>query len=61
LLIAILILFWRKSRGRSLRDLLEQDAHTHHIIQKVMAKHPEGGTWQQYRQWIAAEEKYQHK
>ncbi|MGC1955584.1 MAG: hypothetical protein WA970_24040 [Gammaproteobacteria bacterium] len=61
LLVAILILFWRKSRGRSLHDLLEQDSHTHHIIQRVMTKHPHGGTWQQYRQWTADEEKQQGK
>ena len=56
LVVAIIILFWRKSRGKSLHDLLRQDTYTHHTVQKVMAKHPHGGTWRQYRQWKADEE-----
>jgi hypothetical protein len=56
LLAAIFLLFWRKSRGKSLPDLLKQEAQTHHITQKVMAKHPYGGTWRQFRQWSADEE-----
>lgn len=59
LLVAILILFWYKSRGKSLRQLLEQDIQTHHLIQKIIAAHPHGGTWRQYRQWMAAEENKQ--
>ena len=55
LLVTILILLWRKSRGKSIQDLLEQDIRTHHIVQNVIAKHPHGGTWRQYRQWMAAE------
>lgn len=57
LLLAILILFWRRTRGRSFRDLLEQDARTHHLVQRVLAKHPHGGNWREYRRWMAEEEK----
>lgn len=59
LLAGIVLLFWRESRGQSLSDLLDQDIHSHHLVQKVLAKHPHGGTWRQYRQWLAEAQKPQ--
>lgn len=52
LLILIVLLFWHKTRGLSLDDLLERSAHEHHDVQRVAAKHPRGGTWWQHQQWM---------
>lgn len=52
LLVVILSLFWREMRGRMFEDFLEQNAREHHLVQAVIAKHPHGGTWQEYQRWI---------
>ncbi|MGF1614697.1 MAG: hypothetical protein ACFCVA_12550 [Gammaproteobacteria bacterium] len=60
-LFAILLVFWRNIRGRSLHELFEQDIRAHRVIQQVMANHPHGGTWQQYCRWIEDEERRQRE
>lgn len=52
LLVLIVFLFWRKTRGLSFDGLLERSAHEHHDVKTVTVKHPRGGTWRQHRQWM---------
>jgi hypothetical protein len=52
LLFALLVLFWRKVRGRSFDDLLGQDLDLHERVHRVIAEHPRGGTWQEHKDWM---------
>ena len=45
LLLALLFMFWRKARDKSLDALIEQGFEEHHHVHGVLTKHPEGGTW----------------
>ena len=51
----LLVLFWRHLRGVSFDGLLARAATEHHHVHRVLAKHPEGGTWREYRDWLKAE------
>ncbi len=51
----ILALFWRHARGRSLDGLLERATHHHHRVHRVIAAHPVGGRWREYKQWMAVD------
>ena len=55
LLLALLLLFWRKARRRSLDALLEQGVEEHHHVHRVLAKHPEGGTWKDHQRRMSEE------
>lgn len=61
LLVVIVFLFWRKTRGLSFDDLLEQSARDHHHVQRVSAKHPRGGTWGEHQQWMEQEKEKRRK
>ncbi len=52
---ALLVLFWRHIRGLSFDALLARAAKQHHHVHRVLAKHPEGGTWHEYQVWVQAE------
>ena len=52
LLVAIIVMFWLKTRKKSLDDLLEQSARDHHHVQKVMTQYSRGGSWKEYQQWM---------
>ncbi len=52
---ALLVLFWRHLRGLSFDALLARAAEEHHHVHRVLAKHPEGGSWRAYRAWMRAE------
>jgi hypothetical protein len=52
---ALLVLFWRHLRGLSFDALLARAAEEHHHVHRVLAKHPEGGSWRTYRAWMRAE------
>jgi ABC-type Mn2+/Zn2+ transport system permease subunit len=52
---ALLVLFWRHLRGLSFDALLARATEEHHHVHRVLAKHPHGGTWQAYRDWMQAE------
>jgi hypothetical protein len=47
--LALLALFWRHRRGQSLDQLLARATHEHHRVHRVLAQHPQGGTWREYR------------
>jgi hypothetical protein len=55
LVAALLVLFWRHVRGRSFDGLLARAATVHHHVHRVLAKHPHGGTWREYQDWMRAE------
>ncbi len=49
---ALAALFRRRVRGQSLDDLLARATHDHHHIHRVLAKHPQGGSWKEYQAWM---------
>lgn len=57
LLAGLMFIFWRKGGGRKMQELLEDSAHHHHRILDVIARHPEGGSWKQHRQWMEKKKK----
>lgn len=59
LLAALLYMFRRHTRGCSLEDLLERSERDHHAVHAVLARHPRGGSWPQFRRWLR-EEREQH-
>ena len=52
---ALLILFWRHVRGLSFDRLLARAEEEHHRVHRVLAKHPDGGAWREYLDWMKAE------
>jgi len=52
---ALLVLFWRHLRGLSFDALLTRAETQHHHVHRVLAKHPNGGTWHDYQDWMRAE------
>ncbi len=55
LVAALLVLFWRHVRGPSFDALLARAAKQHHHVHRMLAKHPEGGTWREYQDRMRAE------
>jgi len=49
---AFLYLFWVRMRGRSLGDLLARAEREHRRVHAVLAEHPRGGRWADYRAWM---------
>jgi hypothetical protein len=33
-------------------DMFERSANEHNQIHKVLAKHPDGGDWQEFQSWM---------
>ncbi len=56
LLLALLWLFWSRVRGLDTDGLLERDARLHERVHRVLGRHPEGGTWPEFRAWMRAAE-----
>ena len=52
LLLAILYYFWRQVVGLSMEGLFKRSASEHHRVHKMLAKHPDGGSWQDYQRWM---------
>ncbi len=52
---ALLVLFWRHVRGLSFDALLDRAAREHRHVHRVLAKHPEGGVWRAYQDWMRTE------
>ena len=55
LLAGLLAYFWSKVRGCTMDQLLERASRDHHRVHKVLAKHPQGGGWAEYQDWMGAE------
>lgn len=55
LVAALMVLFWRHVRGLSFDALLSRAAEAHHHVHRVLAKHPQGGTWREHLDWMRAE------
>ena len=52
---ALLVLFWRHVRGMSFDGLLARAETAHHHVHRVLAKHPDGGTWLEHQDRMRAE------
>lgn len=52
LLAVILLVFWRKTRGLSLDQLLERSAREHHDVLDYHKAHPQGASWSHHRDWM---------
>ena len=52
---ALLVLFWRHVRGLSFDALLARATREHRHVHRVLARHPEGGAWREYQDWMRAE------
>lgn len=55
LVAALVVRFWRHVRGLSFDALLARAAREHHHVHRVLAKHPQGGTWRAYQDWMRTE------
>jgi len=53
LFVGIVVLMWTRMRGKSIDDLLAEGSAEHHRVHDVLARHPRGGSWREYRQWMA--------
>ena len=49
-------MFLRRAWGRSFDDVLARSEAEHHHVHGVHSRHPLGGTWKQFRQWMKEEE-----
>jgi hypothetical protein len=52
ILALLVIMFWRRARGRSLEEIFAQSEADHHGVNDVHAAYPLGGTWKQHLQWM---------
>jgi len=52
----LLAFFWTKVRGSSFDDLLNRASRDHHRVHDVLAKHPQGGTWAEYKSWMGGKD-----
>ena len=52
LVAALVALFRRQVRGQSFDDLLARAARDHRHVHRVLAKHPQGGSWKAYQAWM---------
>ena len=52
LVAALVVLFQGQVRGQSFDDLLARAARNHHQVHRVLAKHPQGGSWKEYQAWV---------
>ncbi len=52
LVAALLVLFRRQLHGQSFDDLLVRGARDHHHVHRVLAKHPQGGSWKEHQTWM---------
>ncbi len=56
MLLALVVMFWRKKASRNLDELISDGESEHHHVHRVIGKHPEGGTWRQHNGWMAEEQ-----
>lgn len=54
-LAAVLAMFCRNMRGKSLQDFFDENDALHHQVHGVIRKHPQGGNWQEYQAWMKEE------
>jgi hypothetical protein len=53
------LLFIFKFRGFTFEELLERSALEHDSVKRIHMKHPHGGTWHEFKQWMNEELKAQ--
>ena len=57
-LAALLVLFWRRAKHKSLATLLDENVTRHHAVHRVINAHPRGGTWREHRAWMRADRRH---
>ena len=57
ILVLLVVMFLRRAWGRSFDDVLARSEAEHHQVHGVHSRHPLGGTWMQFRQWMKEEER----
>lgn len=57
LAVVLAVVFWRRMRGRSLKDMFDAGADEHHRVVKMLKKHPEGGAWHDVQRWMGERRK----
>jgi len=56
LLALLLLMFRRAMRGRSFAEMMARSEGEHHRVLRVIKRHPQGGSWREYRRWMEGEE-----
>jgi hypothetical protein len=56
LVVLFILLFWIKVRGLTFEELLERSVHEHEYVKIIFAKHPQGGSWHEFKQWLKEQE-----
>jgi hypothetical protein len=56
LLVVLLYWFWHRMRAQSFEDLLDRSAREHHHVQQIHQRHPQGGSWREFKSWMKEEE-----
>ena len=54
LLVIICALFGRRLYGKTLEQIFEETEREHIRVHSVLAQHPRGGTWAEYKRWLDA-------
>ena len=55
ILAVLVLMFLRRTRGRTFDDVLARSEAEHHQVHGVHSRHPLGGTWKQFQQWMREE------
>ena len=55
LLLVFAAMIWKETRGRSLDDMLARIERHHRHLRKVLDRHPNGGSWKRFSQWMEEE------
>jgi hypothetical protein len=58
LVIALLILLYRRAPGLSLEAQLDAARREHEAVQRMLREHPQGGSSRQVRRWLSEEQGY---
>ena len=56
LFLVLILMFWLYRAGRSLQQMIDQNAVDHHHVHRVITEHPIGGVWSRHRAWMDEEE-----
>jgi len=55
LLVAMAVYMGRRLWGKSFDELFADQEREHHHVHRVLARHPHGGNWTDFRRWMDEE------
>ena len=55
LLVGVATYIGRRIWGKSFDDMIADQEREYHDIHAVLARHPKGGTWPEFRRWMEEE------